>query len=186
MHHILVGDHENNGGSNTFEIDCVDNCNYDNNEGYNYEISAETENWLLDVALILLAIAAVIGIATFLVVSQLFGGPFVLLGISIAIMLGTGVFMISWPSFLVIALHIKYYVLYSLVGFFYVGWWEHLIPLSEELADDYIRGVTYPLHVAYMNVQNLYPETFHILDTKQNALFYFWLIPGLTFSTLPF
>lgn len=83
-----------------------------------------------------------------------------------------------------ILVHIKYYGLYAIAGMFMVNWWDHINPLQFDLlAEDFVRGVSFPLHMAYMNVQNIYGNDFHILDLQQNTLFYFWLIPGLTFST---
>ena len=88
----------------------------------------------------------------FAVASSALGGPILTFGIMIFAIMASFVFIVSLPSLIVIGLFLKYYVLYAMVGFFYVGWWEHILPLQPELGEDFIRGVTYPLHVAYMNV----------------------------------
>ena len=115
---------------------------------------------------------------TIIIILGVILSPVIIVALIIAIAL-----ILSIPIIVGVALHLKYYVLYGLMGFFMVGWFDDVFGGRNGLWDDYIRGVSYPIHVAYHNVKNIYADDFHILDFEQNTLFYFWLIPGLTFST---
>jgi hypothetical protein len=63
-----------------------------------------------------------------------------------------------------IALILKNNFYYGLVGFEMVGLeWDD----QDKLMADYTRGVAYPVHVAYHNVQNIFTENLHLLDEVQ-------------------
>jgi hypothetical protein len=63
-----------------------------------------------------------------------------------------------------IALILKNNFYYGLVGFGMVGLeWDD----QDKLMADYTRGVAYPVHVAYHNVQNIFTENLHLLDEVQ-------------------
>ena len=82
-------------------------------------------------------------------------------------------------------IHLKYYIVFGFAGFaLFTDWYTDFINNDlAKLADDLIRGVSYPVHMAYFNVQMIYKGKFHLLDIDQNTLFYFWTVPGLRFST---
>jgi hypothetical protein len=42
--------------------------------------------------------------------------------------------------------------------------WADLFTDLDKLTEDYLRGVKYPVHLAYNDVQSLYKDSFHILD----------------------
>ena len=87
-------------------------------------------------------------------------------------------------NFVVILALIKYYIVYGMFGFLtFNEWKDHLLTLDVKLADDFIRGVSFPVHMAYFNVQSIFGAKFHLIDLPQNTLFYFWVVPGMRFAT---
>ena len=168
--HPLVFNHNSGGTTNNYNNNYGGTSNYYSNDGTNsYTYTYDSQNSELTSAeqvLINGFIAFLVILFGFIIVASIMGvDPMELILLICGAVGITGFFIASLPSLILIGLFLKYYVLYAMVGFFYVGWWEHILPVRNELADDFIRGVTYPVHVAYMNVQNLYANSFHILDT---------------------
>lgn len=91
--------------------------------------------------------------------------------------------VLAIPTGLVLLLNHSF-LFYQLLPYLTIGLdWFDIFNNLEKFIQDYLTVVVYPVHLAYNNVQNIYTESFHILDADQSSLFYFWLMPGLAHST---